>query len=80
MGLNPNSNPWRVERESLDVRALLAELEDRRYVIQIQSFHEASWDAVFDEAIAMGRLLRKLEREWAHWYCKVQAVIEAAKD
>ena len=72
-----NSQPWRVERESLDVRALMVELEDRRRVIKEHAFHEASWDAVFDEACAIGPLLRKLEREWAAWYCQIQALIDA---
>ena len=78
MALHPNSHPWRLEREALDVRALMVELEDRRLVIKEHSFHEGSWDAVFDESVAMGPLIRKLEREWGQWYCKVQALIEAS--
>jgi len=80
MSLNANSNPWKVEREGLDIKALLAELEDRRYCIKMQSFHEGSWDAVFDEACRMGPVIRKLQVEIGRWYCAVQAVIEAANE
>jgi len=46
----------------------------------MQSFHEGSWDAVFDEACLMGPVIRKLQVEIGRWYCAVQAVIEAANE
>ena len=80
MTLNPNSNPWKTEREGLDVKALLLDLEDRRKLIKEQAFHEGSWDAVFDEACAMGPLIRRLMVDVSQWYCRVIAVIEAANE
>lgn len=78
--LGPNHTAWNVEREGLDVLALLVELEDRQRVVLEQSFHEGSWDAVFDEARHMGALIRVIKRDVQQWYCKVVALIEAAKD
>ena len=75
--MNSNSQPWRVERKALDVRALMVELEGQRRVIKTQSWNEGSWDAVFKEACAMGPLLRELEREWAIWYDRVRALLDA---
>lgn len=77
MTLHQSSPPWKVERNALDVRALMVELEERRLVIKEHGLHEGSYDAVFNEACAMGPLLRRLEREWASWYCKVQALLDA---
>ena len=75
--LNPNSNPWRAERKGLDIKSVLAELEDRRQVIKEHGWNEGSFDAVWDEACKMGPLIRQLQREIGAWYCQVMAVIEA---
>ena len=60
--LHANSHPWRAEREGFDLLMALAAIEDHRQVIKVQAFHEGSWDAVFDEACAMGPLLRQIQR------------------
>ena len=72
----PNSSMWSTERQGLDVRALLAELEDRRSVIKLQAFHEGSWDGVFDEACAVGPVIRKMSAEWGEWYCRLQQILQ----
>jgi len=45
------------------MKALLAEIEDRRRAIFLQSFHESDWDAVFDEARFMGASVEALKAE-----------------
>lgn len=77
MTLNPNSNPWRIEREGMDVKALLIDLDERRRCIKEHAWNEGSWDAVWDEACAMGPLIRRLMSDVNQWYCQVTALIEA---
>ena len=76
MTLNANSNLWRAERTTLDLIALLTDIEDRRMVIVEQSFHEGSWDAVFDEACGMGNLVNELKQELQTTYCEVVSLIK----
>ena len=49
----PQSRPYLYLRKTEDLVALLTQLEEHRQVVFTQAFHEASWDAVFDEAHAM---------------------------
>lgn len=75
--MHSSNNLWQAERDILDMRALLIEVDDRRRVILEQSFHEASWDAVFDEARLMAQPLDTLRRELQTRYCEIVSLIRS---
>lgn len=79
MPLHANSHPWRAEREGLDILAHYTHLEDRLKMILFHAFENTpeSCSAIFDEARAMGPVLRTLKRDAQSWYCHVTQVIEA---
>lgn len=54
------SPEWHAENRAMDCLAILTSLEDRAGVIILQSWNEANWNAVFEEAIQMQDELRAL--------------------
>jgi len=66
------SPEWQAENRAMDILAILTSLEDRAGVIILQSWNEANWNAVFEEAIEMQDELRALhnviQRLWSQLY------------
>jgi len=59
---------WKDIRELETLLALLSSLEHHRAIIEVQAFNEGSYDAIYDEALAMEQELARLHRELsARW-------------
>ena len=56
---------WQNIRNLETLLALLNSIEDHRAVIEAQAFNEGSWDAAYDEAVAMEQELARLRRHLA---------------
>jgi len=71
-----SSKQWQDIRELETLLALLSSLEHHRAVIEVQAFNEGSWDAVYDEALAMepelARLRRELAARWEELFSETQ--------
>jgi len=44
---------WQAVRNVEDLLAVLARIEDRRRVIRLHAWQRSSWDAIYDESVAM---------------------------
>jgi len=60
-----NSPEWRRVHSLEDYQALLNECRDHARVLYAQGWHQGSWDAVYDEAVAIKYKLNLLYDELA---------------
>ena len=59
--VSPNSRAWELVREIEERQALLVDVEERRAAIETLALYEGSYDAIFDEAVAMSIDLKRLK-------------------
>lgn len=74
------STAWERVRCLEDLMALVDQCQDHARVLYKQGWHEGSWDAVYDEAVALRRKLDTLHHELADTWPILHIAATAPKE